>query len=76
VQVSFEANYLPAHLGVQDCKEMGDQARDMFLSLTKRRQMDSRDVESIKQIAAELPLTDQLFEALIRRRHDANINGQ
>ncbi len=56
-------------------KQVRDQLREIFHSLTQRRNVDREDRESVVQVKAEGALVGSLLKVLMRRRHHSNINA-
>src|SRR5437870_806059 len=55
-------------------EEVLDERRDVLLAFAQRRHVDVDDVESVKEVVAELVLLDLLLEVLVRRAHDADVD--
>src|SRR6266699_1765091 len=65
---SFRRNAvdLPPHAAAKSLHEMSDKSRNVFPALSERRQQDGEDVQTIIQVTAKLPASNQLLEIPIR----------
>src|ERR1700686_1905838 len=63
------------HAAAKHLHEMRDKSRNVFPALSERRQQDGEDVQTIIQVTAKLPASDQLDEILIGRGYQPNIDS-
>ena len=55
-------------------EDVGDKERDIFKALSKRRQVEVNNAESVVEVLAKATSLDLFFEAPIRRGDDAHID--
>jgi len=59
---------------IQPVDKFGYQQRDIFGSISQRRQVDRYDIDAEKKIIAKLVSGDKLLEIFIRGGDDAHIH--